>query len=170
MSFSTPISTTKRVQFPREITKSVITNSTGIKRINGVTITPRSVKITKAAIPNLPNASHNSLDSMSSNYKSSDMNNLIRVGIRVRPANEKELAIGGRNVIRVDKEKNQIVLKDSSSKQHEFECDFIITDQESISDCSDCSGREEDSINNQQQYVYECAGMNVWLGWHWYYH
>ncbi len=156
MSFSTPI-TTKRVQFTsRELTKSVTTTLTpATKRPHTASTTPRSAKLTKPDPPAAPaNASHNSLDSLSSNYKTSDTTNLIKVGIRIRPATEKELAAGSKNTVRVDKDNNKILLKDANSKQHEFKADFVITDQESTA-TSSCT---VDSINRQQQYVYECVG------------
>ncbi len=136
MSFYTPV-TAKRVQFTsREVTKSVTTTATpSTKRPNATSITPRSAKITKSDqighVLTTATTNQSSLDSVSSNYKTSDTTNLIKVGIRIRPTNEKEIAAGSKNTIRVDKESNKIFLKDATSKQHEFKADYVITDQES---------------------------------------
>lgn len=137
MSFSTPVSVaSKRVQFTRELTRSTTsTTTTTTKRPNVSLTTPRSVKATKHEVKGTNQSSSIERNlSLSANYKSSSENNLIKVGIRVRPTNEKELALGSKNIIRVDQEKNQIVLKDASNKQHEFECDFVITDQKAGND------------------------------------
>ncbi len=71
----------------------------------------------------------------------------------MRPANEKEIALGSKNIIKVDEALNQITLKDEKNKHHNFECDFIITDQ-----LATAENPHADTADSQQQYVYECAG------------
>lgn len=83
---------------------------------------------------------------------------MIKVGIRVRPANEKEIAKGSKNVIKIDEANNQITLRDEKNRTHNFECDFIITDQLASTPGDTEVSPHADTAESQQQYVYECAG------------
>jgi hypothetical protein len=83
---------------------------------------------------------------------------MIKVGIRVRPANEKEIAKGSKNVIKIDEANNQVTLRDEKNRTHNFECDFIIADQLASASGDTDTSPHADTAESQQQSVYECAG------------
>ena len=144
MSFVTP----KRVQFNLDVAKWSGTTP-GTKRLP-------SIAVNKAAETTTDSLETRASNGTAANVKcnaSSSENNLIKVGIRVRPANEKELAMGSKNIIKINEHQNEIVLNDNNKHHHKFECDFVITDQ-----LSSNSNQFADTAESQQQYVYECAG------------
>ena len=158
MSFATPVANNKRVQFNRELGTRSATAPSGTKRQTTTLVTPSAKSVRPAAksesqTPKAP-VVRNSVSNTSS--RSGGDNNLIKVGIRVRPANEKEIALGNKNIIKIDEEKNEILLNENNSKHHRFKCDFIITDQTAVSAAN--IDKNESAENQQQQHVYECAG------------
>jgi kinesin family member 14 len=97
---------------------------------------------------------NDSTNSNNSSGGSNSSNNLITVGVRVRPLNDKEKAQGNHNSIKINERNNEIIINDKQNKLNSFTCDFIITDQTSSS-----TSYQSNSIqDNQQQYVYEQVG------------
>lgn len=158
MSFATPVAAHKRVQFTRDLGSRSATGPSGAKRQNnGTTPSAKLNKLPSKTENQTPKAYavRNSVSNSSSSRLSGD-NNLIKVGIRVRPANEKEIALGSKNIIKIDEKSNEILLNENNSKHHRFKCDFIITDQ--IAESAAHLDKSETAENQQQQYVYECTG------------
>jgi hypothetical protein len=89
-----------------------------------------------------------------------DDQDLIKVGIRVRPVSTKEKDLNGNfNAIRVNDSQTEISLLQknvgssvggaSFNKQNKFTCDFVITDQEEINLNTDC--QQNTRYDNQQR-------------------
>ena len=98
------------------------------------------------------NANTNNSATSSTSSNSNSNNQLITVGVRVRPLNEKEKL--HHNSIKVNERNNEIIIYDRQNKINSFTCDFIITEQESISSEYEPASLED----SQQQYVYDCVG------------
>lgn len=126
MSQQTPMSSSKRVHFNREVSKF----SLGSK-------TP-TISSLPSPIPKTPRSINSqNLTSQQNHHQQqqphSNDNNLITVGVRVRPLSSKEQALGYRDCTLLDPDSNntEICVSDKSNKTHKFQCDFVITDQTS---------------------------------------
>ena len=82
-------------------------------------------------------------------------NNLITVGVRIRPLNEKEKSQGNQNSIKINERNSEIIIHDRQHKVNSFTCDFIITDQTSV-----CYTSADNISDSQQQYV---NSLYTWL-------
>lgn len=54
----------------------------------------------------------------------SNENNLITVGVRVRPLNNEELSLGYQSAVRLNESKKEIYVNDRTNKPLKFTCDF----------------------------------------------
>ena len=126
---------TKKVNFKKEVAKFSIGGTPTLSTLNGndENEAPKSRSILSTTKLNHKNKTEND-------------NNLITVGIRIRPLNRKELTQGYKNVIQVGDEYKKISITDNTSKQHHFECDYCFTDK-----------------NSSQSYVFECIGTPLLL-------
>jgi hypothetical protein len=90
------------------------------------------------------------IDNSNSNKNGVSNNNLITVGVRIRPLNDKEKSQGNQNSIKINERNSEIIIHDRQHKVNSFTCDFIITDQTAESYAS----LDNNSIaDSQQQYV-----------------
>jgi kinesin family member 14 len=167
MSFTPSSASTKRVHFKRDVSKwSLGSPAPTTQRLSTATTIPSS------SVENIENinstSSHliNSNKKLNANHPStqcSNENNLITVGIRVRPLNAKEKSSGSYNVLKLNEENNEITLTDRLSKLHKFSCDFVITNQQvnnTSTHATETNKIETDVCleDSQQLYVYEKIG------------
>ena len=120
---------------------------------NSSSLFARENQENKEPLPPPPSAATSKPLSNPHSSANSGDNNLITVGIRVRPLNCKEKASGCFNILKINEENTEITLNDRLNKQHKFTCDFVITEQQAAATTAPCS--EESS---QQLYVYEQIG------------
>jgi kinesin family protein 14 len=151
MSFTPSSASAKRVHFNREVSKwSLGSPAPTIQRISTV---ENQENICDSNIVNT-NKKLNIHQQQSSSQFSNE-NNLITVGIRVRPLNAKEKSSGNSNILKINDTTNEITLTDRLSKLHKFSCDFVITNQQVNVKQQEADVCVEDS---QQLYVYEKIG------------
>jgi len=165
MSFTPSSASTKRVHFKRDVSKWSLGSP-------APTTQPRlSSATTISSVENIENIDSSSSHLLNSNKKlnanhpstqSSNENNLITVGIRVRPLNVKEKSAGSYNVLKLNEANNEITLTDRLSKLHKFSCDFVITNQQvNKTTTTESNNKIETDVcleDSQQLYVYEKIG------------
>ena len=126
---------TKKVNFKKEVSKVSIGGTPRLSVLNNNDeneappfTTPKSKSVSTSRL--LP-----------SNKNKAENDNLITVGIRIRPLSKKEITQGHKNVIQVSDNYKKISINDPSCKQQQFECDICFTDNNSSqSNVFDCIG------------------------------
>jgi kinesin family protein 14 len=128
--------TTKKVNFRKEVSKVSIGGTPRLSVLNNNDENEAPVLAT-------PKSKSNSITSrLLYNNTKGEHDNLITVGIRIRPLSKKEIIQGQKNIIQVSDNYKKIAINDPASKQlHQFESDICFTDN-----------------NSSQANVFDCIG------------
>jgi kinesin family protein 14 len=114
-STTTPVS--KKVHFRKEVSKFSVGGSASNHKLNNQTND-------ETATTDTPK-----LSIKSKTNKEND--NLITVGIRIRPLNRKEISQGFKNMLQISDDEKTINITDRTNQHHEFTCDHCFTEKNS---------------------------------------